>query len=310
MSASSSDRSSPTYPPVDDGRWNQPLLTDRVAVVTGGAGAIGGAVCALFAAQGADVVVADVDADRTEEVAAHVRGQGRRALPVVADLMTDDGLGTLTSAALDTFGRVDIVVNALGHALAPAAAFEATSPQLWDDLYRVNLRHVFATTHAFLPGMRERGWGRIVNFSSVEGKRAAPGLAPYTAFKAGVDAFTQSLAVDVAGDGVTVNSVAVDKTLSYQVGYGRFPEEYDRMVPVWVPAGRYGQGPDIAAVVLFLASDLGAFVVGQSITADGGCLAAGGWYRTPARWVNSPLLVQYYEDDPEAAAAARPATLR
>ena len=104
--------------------------------------------------------------------------------------------------------------------------------------------------------------------------------------------------------------MAVDKTLSYQVGYGRFPEEYDHHVPVWVPAGRYGQGPDIAAVVLFLASDLGSFVVGQSITADGGCLAAGGWYRTPTRWVNSPLLVQWFEDDPAAAAATRPPTLR
>jgi NAD(P)-dependent dehydrogenase (short-subunit alcohol dehydrogenase family) len=132
----------------------------------------------------------------------------------------------------------------------------------------------------------------------------------YTAFKAGVDAFTRSLAVDVGGSGVTVNSVAVDKTLSYQVGYGRFPEEYDRHIPVWVPAGRYGEGSDIAAVVLFLASELGSFVIGQSIVADGGTLAAGGWYKTPSRWVNSPLLLQYFEDDIEAAAAARPPTLR
>ena len=158
--------------------------------------------------------------------------------------------------------------------------------------------------------MRERGWGRIVNFSSVEGMRAAPGLAVYTAFKAGVDAFTKSLAIDVGGSGVTVNAVAVDKTLSYQTGYGRFPEEYDRHIPVWVPAGRYGVGSDIAAVVLFLASELGSFVIGQSIVADGGTLTAGGWYRTPTRWVNSPLLLQYFEDDPAAAAAARPPTLR
>jgi NAD(P)-dependent dehydrogenase (short-subunit alcohol dehydrogenase family) len=74
-------------------------------------------------------------------------------------------------------------------------------------------------------------------------REAAPGLAVYTAFKAGVDAFTRSVAVDVAGDGITGNSVAVDKTLSYQVGYGSFPEEYDRQIPVWVPAGRYGRGP-------------------------------------------------------------------
>jgi 2-hydroxycyclohexanecarboxyl-CoA dehydrogenase len=305
------DQRDPTYPPSDDGRWDDPLLSERVALVTGGAGGIGGAVCALFAHQGADVVVVvDVDEQRTADVVAYVESRGVRASGIVCDLTDADAATRMCASVLDDLGRVDVLVNALGHALAPASAFEATVPELWDDLYRANLRHVFLTTHAFLPGMRERGWGRIVNFSSVEGKRAAPGLAVYTAFKAGVDAFTQSVAVDVARDGVTVNSVAVDKTLSYQVGYGHFPEEYDQHVPVWVPAGRYGQGPDIAAVVLFLASDLGSFVVGQSITADGGCLAAGGWYRTPTRWVNSPLLVQWFEDDPVAAAATRPPTLR
>lgn len=305
------DQANPTYPPTDDGRWDGPLLRNRVALVTGGAGGIGGAVCALFANQDADaVVVVDIDEARTAEVVAHVESRGVRARGVVCDLTDEAQTNEMCASVLDELGRVDVVVNALGHALAPASDFEATTPELWDQLYRANLRHVFLTTHAFLPGMRQRKWGRIVNFSSVEGKRAAPGLAVYTAFKAGVDAFTQSVAVDVAGDGVTVNSVAVDKTLSYQVGYGRFPHEYDRMVPVWVPAGRYGRGTDIAAVVLFLASDLGAFVVGQSITADGGCLAAGGWYRTPTRWVNSPLLVQWFEDDPEATAATRPPTLR
>ncbi len=301
----------PTYPPADDGRWDRPPLRDRVALVTGGAGAIGGAVCALFAAQGAEaIVVVDIDEARTAEVVSYVESRGVRAHGFVCDLTDEVQTNQMCASVLEALGRVDVLVNSLGHALAPASDFEATTPQLWDQLYHANLRHVFLTTHAFLPGMRQRRWGRIVNFSSVEGKRAAPGLAVYTAFKAGVDAFTQSVAVDVAGDGVTVNSVAVDKTLSYQVGYGRFPEEYDRMVPVWVPAGRYGRAPDIAAVVLFLASDLGSFVVGQSITADGGCLAAGGWYRTPTRWVNSPLLVQWLEDDPEAAAAARPPTLR
>jgi NAD(P)-dependent dehydrogenase (short-subunit alcohol dehydrogenase family) len=279
-------------------------------VVTGGAGGIGVAICALFADQGADLVVVDIDQGRADAVVDDARQRGRRAISVVCDLMVDDAVENMTGTVLDEFGRVDVLVNAMGHALEPASSFEASSPDLWDRLYRANLRHVFQTCHAFLPGMRERAWGRIVNFSSVEGKRAAPGLAVYTAFKAGVDAFTQSLAVDVAGSGVNVNAVAVDKTLSYQVGYGRFPEEYDRHVPVWVPAGRYGHGSDVAALVLFLASDLGSWIVGQSIVADGGCLAAGGWYRTPTRWVNSPLLLQYFEDDPAAAAAARPPTLR
>jgi 2-hydroxycyclohexanecarboxyl-CoA dehydrogenase len=156
-----------------------------------------------------------------------------------------------------------------------------------------------------LPGMKERGWGRIVNFSSVEGIRAMPNAAPYTAFKAALDAFTKSLGVEVAGAGIRVNAVAVDKTKSHQVNFYRLGEEYDRHVPVWIPAGRYAEGEDVAAVVLFLASDLAAWVVGQTIVADGGTLSAGGWYRTPVKWTNSPLLVQYFEDDP-ATNAARP----
>ena len=304
------DRDEPSYPPGHDGRWDGPLLRDRVALVTGGAGSIAATTCSLFADQGADVIVVDIDADRTARVVEDVQRRGRRALGIVCDLLEDESMRQVEAEALGTFGRVDILVNALGTALVPASPFEHMAPELWDRVYRANLRHVFSACHCFVPGMRGRRWGRIVNFSSVEGKRAAPGLAVYTAFKAGVDAFTQSLAVDVAGDGVIVNSVAVDKTLSYQVGYGRFPAEYDRHVPVWVPAGRYGVASDIAAVVLFLASDLASFVVGHSIVADGGTLAAGGWYRTPTRWVNSPLLLQYFEVDPDAAAAARPPTLR
>ena len=82
-------------------------------------------------------------------------------------------------------------------------------------------------------------------------------------------------------------------------------EEYDRHIPVWVPAGRYAEGDDIAAVTLFLASEMAAFVVGQTLVADGGTSSAAGWYRTPVKWTNSPLLVQWFEDDP-AINAARP----
>jgi hypothetical protein len=108
---------------------------------------------------------------------------------------------------------------------------------------------------------------------------------------------------------VRVNAIAVDKTRSHQVNFYDLGAEYDRHVPVWVPAGRYGEGDDIAAVVLFLASELSAWVVGQTIVADGGTLSAGGWYRTPVKWTNSPLLVQHLEDDP-AINAARPRSVQ
>jgi NAD(P)-dependent dehydrogenase (short-subunit alcohol dehydrogenase family) len=288
--------------------WQRPLVAERVAIVTGGAGSIGGATCIALADHGADVVVADVDAERTATVVAEVERRGRRAHGVVADLTAEGAVDAMVAEATDVFGRVDILVNALGHHLALAGPFEESTEEGWDRLYRVNLLHVMQACRAVLPGMRQRGWGRIVNFSSVEGIRAMPQAAPYTAFKGAVDSFTKSLGVEVAGAGIRVNCIAVDKTRAHQVNFYALGEEYDPMIPVWVPAGRYGEGADVAGVVLFLASELGAWVVGQTIPADGGTLAAGGWYRTPNKWTNSPLLHQYFEDP--SVTQGRPPALR
>jgi NAD(P)-dependent dehydrogenase (short-subunit alcohol dehydrogenase family) len=282
-----------------------PLVEGRVALVTGGAGAIGAATCARLAEHGADVAVADVDADRVAETVALVERTGRRALGIVGDLTPDGAAADAVARTAATLGPVDILVNGLGHHLALAGEFETTDPAGWEALYRVNLRHVIEASHAAVPDMRARGWGRIISFSSVEGIRSMPLAAPYTAFKGAVDSFTKSLGVELARHGIRVNAVAVDKTRAHQTGFYELGDEYDRHVPVWIPAGRYADGSDVASVVLFLASDLCDWVVGQTIVADGGTLAAGGWYRTPTRWTNSPLLVQWVEDDP-AANAARP----
>lgn len=284
-------------------------LEGRVAVVTGGAGGIGGATCALLAEQGSDVVIVDNHAERTAAVVSEVERRGRRALPVVLDLTADDGVAEVASRALEAFGHVDILINGLGEHLGTAGPFASSTEEQWDDLYKVNLLHVFRACQAFSPGMCERGWGRIVNFSSVEGMRAMPSHPVYTAFKGAIDSFTKSLGVDLAGRGVNVNCIAVDKTRAVQVGFYQLPEEYHRMVPVWIPAGRYAEPEEVAGVALFLASEQSSWVVGQTIPADGGTLAAGGWYRTPIRWTNSPLLVQYFEDDPSIN-EARPDSLQ
>jgi NAD(P)-dependent dehydrogenase (short-subunit alcohol dehydrogenase family) len=284
------------------------LVADRVAFVSGGAGTIGAMSSFRLADNGASVVVADIDAERVAAVSAHIDSRGGRALGIVADLTIDGAIEAALAEGADAFGPIDILVNALGHHLALAGPFEESTESGWEALYRVNLLHVMRASRTVIPSMRERGWGRIVNFSSVEGIRAMPNAAPYTAFKGAIDSFTKSLGVEVAGAGIRVNAVAVDKTRTHQVNFYDLGEEYDRHVPVWIPAGRYGEGDDIASVVLFLASDLCSWVVGQTIVADGGTLAAGGWYRTPAKWTNSPLLHQYFEDPAETA--ARPPALR
>jgi NAD(P)-dependent dehydrogenase (short-subunit alcohol dehydrogenase family) len=275
-------------------------LTGKVAVVTAGGGAIGAESSAILARNGAAVVVADIDQNRVDEVVAAVNAAGGRALPFVGDVTDAATVERLFEYARTELGGIDILINGVGEHLLSAGPHEASEEETWQALYEVNLLHVFRACRLAVPIMRERGWGRIVNFSSVEGIRAAPALAVYAAFKAAVDAFTKSVAVDVARDGICVNAIAVDKTRAYQVGHYELPEEYARLAHTWIPSGRYGEPEDVAGVVLFLSSELSSWVTGQTIVADGGTLAAGGWFRTPKRWTNQPLLVQYFDDDPDA----------
>jgi NAD(P)-dependent dehydrogenase (short-subunit alcohol dehydrogenase family) len=131
-----------------------------------------------------------------------------------------------------------------------------------------------------------------VNLSSVEGFRAVPNRPVYGAYKAAVIGFTRSLAVDLGNSGVRVNAIAPDLTESLQVRYSEWvpPEQQDR-IPGWVPVGRFGTPDDIAGVALFLASELAAFVTGTTVHADGGSLAAGGWFRRPdGTWTNRPIV--------------------
>lgn len=271
-----------------------PLLADRVAVVTGGAGGIGAATARLFAEQGADVVIADIDADLADATAASITESGGSALALGTDVREPDQVTRLARAVLDRFGRVDVLVNNVGHWLRHPGGFADTDPQPWDDLYRINLHHVFLVTHAFLPAMVERHTGAIVNVSSVEGLRGYPEDPVYAAFKAAVIAFTRSLAVQVGHDGVRVNAIAPDVTESLQVPYSQWlSAEEQTQWPQWVPVGRMGLPEDQARAILFLASDLSAFVTGHTIPTDGGTGAAGGWFRSARRpdrqWTNRPI---------------------
>jgi 2-hydroxycyclohexanecarboxyl-CoA dehydrogenase len=285
------------------------LLAGRVAVVTGGAGAIGHAICVEFAREGAAVVVADVNAERTRSTVAEVEAAGGTAAPFVGDLNDAGQVQRMIDFSLAELGSVDILVNGVGEHLNSAGPFEDSDETDWQALYEVNLLHVFRACHAVIPHMKKRGWGRIVNFSSVEGIRAAPALAVYAAFNAALDGFTKSLAVDLAPHGIRVNAIAADKTRSYQVGHYELPEEYERFIPSWIPAGRYGEPIDVARAALFLSSELASWIVGQTLVADGGTLSAGGWHRTPKRWTNQPLLVQYVDGD-DAANERRPPSVQ
>ena len=270
------------------------LLSDRVAVVTGGGGGIGAATARLFAQQGAHVVIADVDAERARQTADGIAASGGSAIAVVADVRDADQIAGLARSVLERYGRVNVLVNNVGHWLRHPGKFVDTDPQLWDELYRINLHHVFTVTHAFLPAMIDQHAGAIVNVSSVEGLRGYPEDPIYAAFKSAVIHFTRSLAVQVGRDGVRVNAIGPDVTESLQVPYSQWLSAEEQMQwPQWVPVGRMGLPEDQARVILFLASDLSAFVTGHTIPTDGGTGAAGGWFRSSRRpdreWTNRPI---------------------
>ena len=256
------------------------LLEGRRAVVTGGGGGIGLGVVELFREHGAHVVAAEVDAERAAGCPADV--------VVRCDVTTRAGVAELADAA----GEVDVLVNNVGHFLFTRHDFADSTEEEWQALYDVNLLHVLRCTRAFLPRMLASGrGGAIVSVSTVEAFRGIPQHSVYSAFKAGITAFTRSLALEVGGAGVRVNAVAPDLTETLQVPYSRWvPPAQESMIPTWVPVGRFGTPTDVAGCVLFLASDLSAFVTGTTIHADGGSLAAGGWFRTErGGWTNRPL---------------------
>jgi 2-hydroxycyclohexanecarboxyl-CoA dehydrogenase len=266
------------------------LLTDRTALVTGGGGGIGRGISERFAAEGAEVVVVEIDDQRAAETVASIEAAGGRAVAVVADVRTSDGVDRSMATALETFGRVDVLINNVGHYGGPRRAFHEQDDEEWDELYRVNLAHVLGMSRASIPSMLEHGGGSIVNVSTVEAFRAIPTRAVYSAFKSAITGFTRSLAIEYAHAGIRVNAIAPDVTETIQVPYDRMvPPDQRHLVPTWVPLGRFGAPADLAAVALFLASDLAGFVTGTTIPVDGGTLAAGGWYPTAeGGWTNRP----------------------
>lgn len=282
-------------PPVED--WHR-LLDDRVAVVTGGGGGIGGAICRLFAEHGALVEVAEVDPDTARAVVEEIEMAGGMARAHVVDVRSDAEVEDLCTAVISEHGRVDALVNSVGD-FRPLVRFHESTSASWAEMYAVNLEHLFRVTRAFLEPMVDNGGGSIVNVHSVEGLRGFPGDPVYAAMKAAAAHFTTSLAVGYGRRGIRVNGIGPDLTQTPQVDYlasegpaGEAPVDAARqdLWSSWAPVGRLGWPEDQARVALFLASDLSSFVTGHNVPVDGGTLAGGGWFFSPnaGRFVNRP----------------------
>lgn len=247
-------------------------LENRVAIVTGGAHGIGRVYALRLAAEGAKVVIADLDLAGAESVAAEIEADGGAAMGVSCDITDEDALAAMVTKAVAAYGSVDILVNnASMFSVVPMSrvGFEEISRDEWARMMDVNVAGTWLACKAVVPEMRKRGYGRIVNISSGVVFKGVPTRVHYVASKAAVIGFTRTLAREVGGDGITVNCIAPGGTLSEEnptpeVLEARQKKTGDRAIKrVQVPE-------DLAGAVAFLASDDSAFITGQTLVVDGG----------------------------------------
>ena len=262
-------------------------LAGTVAVVTGGAGGLGGAISRDLAANGVRLAVLDVDEEAVAVLAEEL--PETEAIVLTGDARDPEHLEQLFAQVDHRWNRVDTLVNVPGGTFQ--APFVETNPKGWDALLRINLLHVFHACSLAIPRMRAGGrGGSIVNLTTVEGHRAAPGFAVYSAAKAALEQFARTLAVELGPDGIRVNNVAPDFTPTPNMarisGRSRDPAESDRTISI--PMGRPGELADVSGCVVFLASDLSRYTTGTTLHPDGGSYASFGWFNWPAEgWRNS-----------------------
>jgi 3-oxoacyl-[acyl-carrier protein] reductase len=239
-----------------------------VAVVTGGARGIGGGIATAFAAEGADVVIADVlGAEVAEPVLASIAASGRRSRLLPTDVSDEGQVRAMVDAALAEFGRIDILVNNAG--VADRTPFAQLEVSQWDRAIAVNLRGVFLCTRFVLPGMLERQRGKIINVASQLGQIGGIDMVHYSASKAGVIGLTKALAREVSGQGIRVNAIAPGPIAGTELIVQDTPGWSARKLAE-LPMERFGQVDEVAPTAVFLASDDSSYYVGQTLGPNGG----------------------------------------
>jgi 3-oxoacyl-[acyl-carrier protein] reductase len=280
--------------------WNErAALAGTVAVVTGGAGGLGEAITLDLAANGVRVAVVDRDEAAVERMSAALARGGHDAIVHVGDAREPAVLDTLFDATAARWDRLDTLVNVVGGTFR--GAFSDQSPRAWDALLRTNLTHVLHATSRAIPAMRAGGrGGSIISITTIEGYRAAPNFAVYSAAKAAVAQFSRTLAVELAPERIRVNCVAPDLaptpgmlgiSIDEQVGsqVGSHPMLDPLNVAVSIPMGRLGTPSDISNAVVFLASGLSSYMTGGTLHPDGGTFACSGWFNWPGTGYGNTL---------------------
>lgn len=248
-------------------------LEGKIALVTGSSSPLGlGAACALvMAREGADIIVNYRKSQAgAEDVAARIRDMGRRALVIQADVTDAEQVKNMVDKAIAEWGRIDILVNNVGRHSRRRYTIDTMTLEQWYEALDTNLTSQVLCIKAVLPGMMERGWGRIINMSTLASQRGSrSGDVCYTASKAGVNGLTRALFHQLAPKGITINTVSpgiIDTPSTHEVLSPEKIEEYLKDIPM----GRLGRPEEVAEVVCFLASDRASYVTGLLISVNGG----------------------------------------
>lgn len=247
-------------------------LKDKVALITGGAGGIGAALCRRYADEGAKVAIFDLNAEGAAAVLAELRDKGVQASSYTVDISKYDAVADAVSRVEQDLGPIDILVNNAGW--DHAARFLDTDPALWEKLVAINLMGPLNLQHTVVKGMVARGRGRVVNIASDAGRVGSSGESVYSACKGGIIAFSKTLARELARKQINVNVVCpgpTDTALFRDfAGEGESGDKLRGALTKAIPFGRLGQAEDVVGAVCFLTSDDAAFITGQVISVSGG----------------------------------------
>jgi 3-oxoacyl-[acyl-carrier protein] reductase len=242
------------------------LFQGKVSLVTGASQGIGQTIALGLAAEGATVLLVDVQKDKLEAVRENIQGRNGKAAAYTADVSRLDQVTAVVDAALQTYGRIDHLVNNAG--ITRDNLLLRMKEEEWDAVMAVNLKGTFNFTKAVLRSMVQNRQGRIVNVASVVGLMGNAGQSNYAASKAGVVGFTKSVAREVAGRGITVNCVAPGYIATAMTD--NLPAEVKKAFMEFIPMKRFGSPEDVAQAVRFLLSDGAAYITGQVISINGG----------------------------------------
>jgi 3-oxoacyl-[acyl-carrier protein] reductase len=242
-------------------------LADQVAVVTGAARGIGRGIASVLAAEGAFVVVVDVDDGLGEAAAAELRARGSTAIAVSADVTDRGSVDAMIAEVSSELGRIDIVAANAG--IYPFAELTTMDEQMWDRVMDLNVGGAVRTIQACLPLMIERAYGRVVLTSSITGPvTGQPGFAHYGASKAAMLGFMRSAAVELARTGITINAVMPGNVST--PGFADTSDDHQRRMLASIPMGRYAEPEEVGWAVRFLAAPEAGYITGQTLIVDGG----------------------------------------